>query len=259
MDMTVVSMLGYEICREPSKRLSEAMADHLRDWRSGDVPSKWLACMNPHSYVQARSSPDASAALRSADWLLPDGAGIVLASRMFDAEIRERVTGADIFFGVQDELSRRGGGRVFFLGSTEMTLAKILSKMAEDYPNIEVVGTYSPPYLPEFSPVETAKMVTCINAAKPDILWVGMTAPKQEMWISDNLTQLDVGVAGGIGAVFDFYVGNIRRSPEVFQRYHLEWLPRLLQEPRRLWRRTLVSMPIFLWDVCRQRLGFGGY
>ena len=97
-------------------------------------------------------------------------------------------------------------------------------------------------------------MIEAINAAAPDVLWVGMTAPKQEKWIYRNRDRLDVGFIGAIGAVFDFYAGNIKRSPMLFQKCGLEWLPRLLQEPRRLFRRNFVSSPLFLWRLMGQML-----
>jgi N-acetylglucosaminyldiphosphoundecaprenol N-acetyl-beta-D-mannosaminyltransferase len=102
--------------------------------------------------------------------------------------------------------------------------------------------------------VELEAMIAAINQASPDILWVGMTAPKQEKWIHQNLHRLDVRFAAAIGAVFDFYTGRVIRSHPVFQRLGLEWLPRLIQEPGRLWRRMFISAPVFMWHVVRARL-----
>jgi N-acetylglucosaminyldiphosphoundecaprenol N-acetyl-beta-D-mannosaminyltransferase len=189
-------------------------------------------------------------ALLSADLLIPDGTGIVIASRMLGGVICKRITGWDVFAGVS-ELLNRTSGRVFFLGAAEQTLAVIRTKMAQDYPNIQVVGTCSPPFRLKFSESENAAMVEAVNGARPDVLWVGMTAPKQEKWIHQNLSLLDAGFVGAIGAVFDFYTGNIKRSHPVFQRAGLEWLARLVQEPRRLWRRNLLSSPVFLGYVLR--------
>jgi N-acetylglucosaminyldiphosphoundecaprenol N-acetyl-beta-D-mannosaminyltransferase len=101
-------------------------------------------------------------------------------------------------------------------------------------------------------------MIAAINASKADVLWVGMTAPKQEKWIFENRARLNVKFAGAIGAVFDFYTGRVKRSHPVFQRLGLEWLPRLVQQPRRLWRRMFVSAPIFVWHVLKQKVGFFG-
>ena len=218
-----------------------------------DPPCRWLACLNPHSYVVALDDPPFAQALHAADWLIPDGAGIVLASKLLGGQIRERVTGSDIFREVQIELNRAGGYRVFFLGSTEATLAAIRQRLAHDYPNLDVAATYSPPFKAEFSAADNQAMIAAINAAAPDVLWVGMTAPKQEKWLHQHHAQLNVKFAAAVGAVFDFYSGRVKRSHPVFQRLGLEWLPRLLQQPRRLWRRMGVSAPIFLWHVLRQR------
>ena len=176
------------------------------------------------------------------------------ASKILGGSIRDRVTGTDVFFGLSKALNESGGRSCFFLGASEDTLKKIRSKMAVDFPNVKVVGTYSPPYKPEFSEEDNEVMIAAINVVKPDVLWVGMTAPKQEKWIYEHIGRLEVKFAGAIGAVFDFYVGNVKRSHPFFQKLGLEWLPRLLQEPKRLWRRNFVSSPLFLMKVFRQRL-----
>ena len=215
---------------------------------------RWLACMNPHSYAVALHDHPFTQALHAADWLIPDGSGVVLASKMLGGKIRERVTGSDIFQGVLKELNRTSGYSVFFLGSTEETLAAIRTRMAVDYPNVRVGGTYSPPFKSAYSHDELEAMMVAVNAAAPDVWWVGMTAPKQEKWIFENHTRLNVKFAAAVGAVFDFYTGQVKRSHPVFQRLGLEWLPRLIQQPRRLWRRMFVSAPIFIWHVIRQWL-----
>jgi N-acetylglucosaminyldiphosphoundecaprenol N-acetyl-beta-D-mannosaminyltransferase len=126
--------------------------------------------------------------------------------------------------------------------------------MQKDFPDIEIAGTYSPPYKPEFSTEESQDMVEAVNSAKPDVLWVGMTAPKQEKWIYQNKERLNVSFIGAVGAVFDFYVGSVKRSHPWFLKHGLEWLPRLLQEPRRLWDRTFISAPMFFMRVLMQRI-----
>lgn len=236
--------------------------EDISAWIEQGDGGRWLACINPHSYAEALKQPDFAAALRAADWLIPDGAGIVLASRVLGGKIRERVTGSDIFQGLLTRLEQSGGQRIFFLGATEETLAAIRARMAQDYPAVRVVGTCSPPFKDVFSPAELDDMVAAVNAAEPDVLWVGMTAPKQELWIQQNLGRLPtVKFAAAIGAVFDFYTGRVKRSHPLFQRLGLEWLPRLLQQPRRLWRRMFVSAPIFVWQVCKVKIArcFGGH
>jgi len=145
------------------------------------------------------------------------------------------------------------GGRVFFLGSTPHVLDRIVKRIAQDYPTITVAGVYSPSFSTKFSVAEIEAMNAAVNASKSDVLWVGMTAPKQEKWIHQQKKQIDVGFIGAIGAVFDFYAGTVRRSSPQFQSVGLEWLPRLLQEPKRLWTRNIISNPRFVARVVRAR------
>ncbi len=246
-------VLGYRVDANSAGGFADViMAELARSAGSAEVNRAWLACLNPHSYAVALEDQAFLEALRSADWLIPDGVGVVLAGRVLGASIPERVTGSDIFYGLHQRMNAAGGFSVFFLGASEETLALIRARMAVDYPAIRVAGTYSPPFKPEYSTAELDEMITAVNAARPDVLWVGMTAPKQEKWIFQNLHRLDVKFAGAVGAVFDFYVGKVKRSHPVFQDMGLEWLPRLLRQPVRLWRRTFVSAPIFVWHVVRQ-------
>lgn len=212
----------------------------------------WLACLNPHSYAVTLDDPDFAHALKSADWLVPDGVGVMYASRTLGGKVKVRVTGSDMFQGLHARMNSVQGMRVFFLGASEDTLSAICDRMSQDFPNIRVAGTYSPPFKPVYSDEELNDMVQAINSAAPDVLWVGMTAPKQEKWIFENLPRLNVKFAGAVGAVFDFYVGKVKRSHPVFQRLGLEWLPRLVQQPGRLWKRMFVSAPIFVWHVFKQ-------
>lgn len=248
--MKTQSILGFEV----NANSAEVINGHISKVLDGDARKcVWLACLNPHSYAISKKDFAFEAALRSADWLIADGVGVVIAGRILTRPIPERVTGTDVFNGVMTELEKRHGS-VFFLGSTEKTLEMICAKLAVDYPNVKLAGTYSPSFRPTYNIRELDHMVNAINEAHADVLWVGMTAPKQEKWINDLRGRLDVKFAGAIGAVFDFYVGQIQRSHPVFQRLGLEWLPRLLKQPGRLWRRMFVSAPVFLIDVLRQRV-----
>ncbi len=214
----------------------------------------FVVCANPHSLEVARRDRLFQDALLTADLVIPDGIGVVLASRVLGGRIRERVTGSDIFLGLNQALNQEGGRSVFFLGSTEETLAKIERRFAADFPRVRVAGTYSPPFRAEFSEDENRAMVAAVNTAGPDVLWVGMTAPKQEKWLFRNRGRLQVGASAAVGAVFDFYSGKVQRSSPAFQRLGLEWLPRLLREPQRLWRRNLLSNTTFLLRVLAERL-----
>ena len=130
----------------------------------------------------------------------------------------------------------------------------LAARLRVDFPPIAVSGTYSPPFKDVFTADDTAVMIEAINRSEADVLWVGMTAPKQEKWIWRNRDKLNVRLAGAVGAVFDFYAGTKKRSSEFWQQRGLEWLPRLLKEPRRLWEMNLKSTPIFLSWVAREKL-----
>jgi len=256
-------LLGYQVVNSGPEETADEM---VRTIVEGDG-CRTFACINPHTYVGALAGQKVEAALRGVDWLVPDGVGVVLASLLLGGRIRRRVTGHDVFSGVLERLDRRGPFRVFFFGSAPPTLEAIRRKMAVDYPNLVLAGVLPdpapgldacrPPFPPMYTAAQRAAIHGAIRQARPDVLWVGMTAPKQELWIHENRADLDVRFVGAVGAVFDFYTGRIRRSPPVFLELGLEWLPRLLQEPRRLWRRMFVSAPIFLWHVLRARLGRG--
>ncbi len=245
------TILGYEVAHATKERCAEEVVGWLEELPE---PPKFLACANPHSLVIARRDPLFGEALAGADLLVPDGAGIVLASRILGGTIKERVTGSDIFQAVGHLAHQRGGVRYFFLGSSRSTLERIAGRLGADFPRIEIAGTHAPPFVEEFTAAQDDEMAAAVNSGRADVLWVGMSAPKQEKWVFRNRRRLNVKVIGAIGAVFDFYAGTRKRSPEWALSTGLEWLPRLLWEPQRLWRRTLISAPSFLWLVVRERM-----
>jgi len=246
------NILGYQVRNDGFERCLGEITKSLEQVQE----QKWLATLNPHSYAVALQRPDFCKALTSADWLIPDGIGVVLASWILGGTIRQRVSGPDMFFGLHDYMQKSANYSVFFLGSTEDTLVEICKRMANDWPNIRVAGTCSPPFKQTFSDEDIEQMIKSVNAARPDVLWIGLTAPKQEELVIRILPQLNVRFAGAVGAIFDFYAGRVKRSHPVFSRLGLEWLPRLLREPGRLWRRMFVSAPIFMWHVLLARLKF---
>ncbi len=244
MKSSTENMLGYAV----DKREPALYVDEVSDWIAKGDHCKWLACVNPYSYMVSLKDEVFSKALRDADWLIPDGIGIVIASRLLRGDIRERVTGFDLFDLLQKRLDEAGGYRVFILGSTEVNLSDIWEKMKKDYPHFKVGGIYSPPYKSEFTREDTQAMVDAVNASGADVLWVGMTAPKQEKWIFENRHKLKVKFAGAIGGAFDFYSGRKMRAPRLIQKVGMEWVVRLAQEPFRLWPRFFLSL-LFFWKL----------
>lgn len=211
--------------------------------------------INAHSYNTARKDPVFAEALCNGGVLIPDGAGIVKAVKYLKKEPLERIAGADLFAYEMEKLNAKGG-TCFFLGSSEKVLELIRKRAAADYPAIRVI-TLSPPFKAEFSDAENRAMIDAVNAAAPDLLWIGMTAPKQEKWAYTHLPELKVNChIGTIGAVFDFYAGTVRRAPLAWQEHGFEWLYRLLKEPRRMWRRYLIGNTIFIWNILKEKYNF---
>lgn len=209
--------------------------------------------INAHSYNTALNDTDFAEALLKGNALIPDGASIVLAFKFLRNENIERIAGWDLFLHEMNKLNRKRG-TCFFLGSSEDTLRKIKVKAKVLYPNIQV-ETYSPPYKPEFTERDNQQMIEAVNRIKPDLLWIGMTAPKQEKWAYTHLKELDVnGPIGTIGAVFDFFAENIERAPQWWQEHGLEWLYRLIKEPRRMWRRYIIGNTLFLWNILKEKI-----
>lgn len=206
--------------------------------------------INAYSYGRAMEDKLFAEALMKGDALIPDGESIVKACKWIGAKSKpkERIAGWDLFEMEMGRLNERGG-RCMFMGSSEGVLALIREKAAERYPRIEVV-TYSPPYKEEFSEEDSRGMVEAINRAKPDLLWIGMTAPKQEKWVYSHWAELDINChVGTIGAVFNFFAGTEKRAPLWWQRHGLEWLYRFISDPKRLWRRYVVGNVVFLWNI----------
>ena len=211
--------------------------------------------INAYSYCVAQKDDIFAKALNNGDYLLPDGASILSACHFLKAKSqpKERIAGWDYFVFEMHNLNKRGG-KCFFMGSSEMVLSLIRQQAAIDYPNI-VVETYSPPYKPVFSDEDNRQIINAINKANPDLLWVGMTAPKQEIWAYKHWNELNIHChCGTIGAVFDFYAGTSKRAPLWWQNHSLEWLYRLIKEPKRMWRRYVIGNPLFLWNIFKEKI-----
>lgn len=211
--------------------------------------------INAHSYNTALKDSLFAEALTKGDALIPDGASIVMACKWLKAKSqpKERIAGWDLFVFEMEKLNARRG-KCFFMGSSEKVLALIRAKAAEVYPNI-IVETYSPPYKQEFTDEDNKAIIDAINTAKPDLLWIGMTAPKQEKWAYTHWNELDINChCGTIGAVFDFFAGTVERAPIWWQEHSLEWLYRLLKEPKRMWRRYIIGNTIFIINIINEKL-----
>ncbi|NJB35399.1 WecB/TagA/CpsF family glycosyltransferase [Croceivirga sp. JEA036] len=199
--------------------------------------------VNQYSYCVAQKDPVFHKALTASDVLLPDGVGITLAARLHQGRIVQKIAGADLHAFALKHLQKNAGS-CFYLGASPETLQKITAKVAKEYPRVKV-GSYSPPYKPQFSEAESQAMINAVNAFEPDVLFIGMTAPKQEKWSYEFKDQLQAGYICAIGAVFDFYAGTVSRPGKVWQQLGLEWLGRLLKEPKRMFHRYITNGLVF--------------
>ena len=205
--------------------------------------------INPHSYIETKRDSIFHTALQDSDVLIPDGIGIVLAARMLNKVKIRKISGTDLFYESMKQLSARKG-KAFFLGSSINVLNVIDEKGSKEFRDV-TIQTLSPPYKKEFCQSDIDSFIQAINTFKPDVLFVGLTAPKQEKLIHQIKSQIDVKMVSGIGAVFDFYAGNINRAPNWMINLHVEWLHRSLTSWR-LARRNLISNPKFLFDIVRE-------
>ena len=203
--------------------------------------------INAHSFHTAKKDQLFAEALTKGDVLISDGVSIVKACKWIKAKSqpKERIAGWDLFSFEMEKLERESeklrtkseeSKIVMFMGSSQKVLDLIVKRAAEVYPHLKVV-TYSPPYKPEFSDEDNKAIIDAINAANPDLLWIGMTAPKQEKWTYSHWNELNIHChVGTIGAVFDFFAGTVERAPDWWQEHALEWLNRLIKETKRMWR-----------------------
>ena len=221
--------------------------------------------INAHSYNTARKDKLFAEALMNGNALIPDGVSIVKACRWIKAKSqpKERIAGWDLFSFEMEKLERESeelrtkseeSKTVMFMGSSQKVLDLIVKRAAVDYPHLKVV-TYSPPYKPEFSDEDNRAIIDAINDANPDLLWIGMTAPKQEKWTYSHWKELNINChVGTIGAVFDFFAGTAVRAPRWWQDHSLEWLYRLYKEPKRMWRRYVIGNPLFIWNIIKEKI-----
>lgn len=206
------------------------------------------ACFaNVHTVVSAHTDPRLRDATNQAALVLADGKPLSVVARWRGVREMGQVAGPDI-------LPRLVGTapwlRHYFYGSTPAVLGDLCQRLHERFPGVQIVGSYSPPFRP-LEPAERADIVQQINAIRPDIIWVGLGAPRQEYWMADHWQALKPAILLGVGAAFDIHAGHVPRAPEWMKRLSLEWVYRLLQEPRRLWKRYLVTNSLFLYCLTK--------
>lgn len=220
-----------------------------------DNKEKRRICVIPvNNIVWANKDSELMTLYNSSDMNLADGVPVVWASRFLKDPVRGRVTGLDVLPEFS-KISASRGYTSFYMGAKEGVAALLADNFSKKYPGLKIVGVYCPPFAKKFADSENEKIISLINTANPDILWVSLTSPKQDFWIAENFHRLNVRIAIGVGGAFDVCSGMINRSPLWMQRNGLEWFYRFLKEPRRLFRRYFLEAPLFFLLILKQKLG----
>jgi N-acetylglucosaminyldiphosphoundecaprenol N-acetyl-beta-D-mannosaminyltransferase len=213
----------------------------------------YVCVTNVHVVMECQYAETLRQTLNTADLVTPDGMPLVWVSRLRGFSQTERVAGPDLILEVcQRSVSK--GYRHFLYGGPPGVPERLAKHLGQQIPGLQVCGTYSPPFR-ELTPQEDEQVIQLINGANPDIVWVGLGAPKQEYWMRRHVGLLTAPVMIGVGAAFDLHSGLKKRAPRWMQRWGLEWLFRLLSEPKRLWRRYLIFNPAFVVLALLQLLG----
>lgn len=213
----------------------------------------YVCVTNVHGVMESWRDPDLRRIHNASGLTTPDGMPLVWLSRLKGFRGVERVYGPELMLALCERSVSRGYRHFFYGGATPAALDRLVENLRRRFPGLQVAGAYWPPFRP-LTPEEDEQVVRLINRAAPDVLWVGLGAPKQERWMAEHRGRLEVPVMIGVGAAFDFHAGLKRQAPRWMQRAGLEWFFRLCQEPGRLWRRYLLNIPLFVCLVLAQEL-----
>lgn len=219
--------------------------------------SNYVCVTSAHGIVESQKDTELRRIHNSAGLVTPDGIPLVWLMKLQGHRHVGRVYGPDLMLAVMRS-SVEHGHKHFFYGATESTLQSLQDNLERQFPGVQVIGSHAPPYRP-LTPVEDEEVIKKINRAAADIVWVGLSTPKQERWMAEHLGRLDVPVMLGVGAAFDFHAGLKRQAPSIIRHSGLEWLFRLVTEPRRLWKRYLKIVPYFAFHAACQRVGLKSY
>ncbi len=255
MNFTRVDILGVPFSLLSFENAVDATMAYISSRTSHQI------CLsNAYTVAIAQKDEEFMRVMHTADMVLADGMSIVWGGRWIGKYLPHRVAGPD-FMGAVCEAAAKKGRSIYLLGSSEENLKSLQSVLKTRYPNLRILGTYSPPVCDCLDTTQNAIIKDHLLRAKPDVLFVGLSAPKQEKWIAKHLQELNIPVCIGVGAAFDFISGRIPRAPYRMQKRGLEWLYRLYCEPRRLWKRYLLGNSVFLSLLLRKlilsKLGLG--
>ena len=246
------NILGVEI----SAINMQIALDTIRGWIDGS--QQHYVCVTPvHALMDFRREPELVRIVNESGLTTPDGMPLVWVLKLLGFSRVERVYGPDLMLEVC-RISQDAGYRHYFYGGAEGVPEKLSKNLCSKFPDLEIAGTYSPPFRP-LTAEEDRKILENINKSEPDIIWVGLGAPKQERWMAEHIDKLNAPVLIGVGAAFDFHAGLKQQAPGWIQRCGLEWLFRLITEPKRLWKRYAFNNPLFLILLFAQVLGIKDY
>lgn len=249
---TRINVLGVGIS---SINMKDALAT-IEGWITRRE-SNYITVTGVHGVMESQRDEELRRIHNQAGMVTPDGMPMVWLGRFAGHSNMTRVCGPDMMLEVFKASVTRGY-RHFFYGGNEGVPELLKSRLEEKVPGINIVGTYSPPFRP-LTEDEDQNIVNRINETQPDIVWVGLSTPKQERWMAAHVSRLNSSVLVGVGAAFDFNADLKKRAPLWMQKSGLEWLFRLLDEPKRLWKRYLINNPLFILGVIRQILGLKRY
>jgi N-acetylglucosaminyldiphosphoundecaprenol N-acetyl-beta-D-mannosaminyltransferase len=240
-----VNILGVGIS---AVNMQQAL-DQIAAWIDQRVPAYVVVCP-VYTVMLCQQDPAFRALVNRAGMVTPDGMPLVFLSRRMGYPHVSRVYGPDLLLAFS-QLAAGRGTTSFYYGGEEGVADQLADILRHQYPGLRVAGTCSPPFRP-LSAEEDQAIVDRINAANPDVIWVGLGSPKQDRWMAEHRDRLNAPVLIGVGAAFDFLTGRTPQAPRWMQRIALEWLFRLCVEPRRLWRRYLIYNPLFLCYIVLQ-------
>lgn len=220
----------------------------LNTW-AADHESRYVCICNVHSVVTASQDAEFGRAVREADMATPDGAPVAWMMRKLGHAGQQRINGPDLMWRYCEQAQLRDES-VFFYGSTEETLTVLKSRLLTSFPGLKIAGTISPPFR-KLTAEEDEAIVAQINASGAGVVWVSLGCPKQELWMAAHRGRINA-VMVGVGAAFDYHAGTLKRAPKWMQDNGLEWFYRLVSEPRRLWRRYLVTNTLFVRGAIKQ-------
>lgn len=242
--MKAIDLIGVPVC---SSSFDEQVSQ-IVTWAK-NYQSKMVCVANVHMLIEAWQNSHFADLLRNADLVTPDGMPLVWMMKLMGVKQAERVAGMDIFHTSCKQASTAQIS-VFLLGSSPEVLEKICQRLKNEFPNLKIAGTYSPPFAP-LSPNPDISIVKTINDSGAGIVFVSLGCPKQELWMAQYREKIQ-SVMIGVGAVFSIYAGLVKPAPKFVRNAGLEWLFRLIQEPRRLWYRYSTTIPIFIWLALKQ-------